>query len=205
MILTYDNILFIATIIIILIFIGYLYFGKFHLKWDQLKIKQLETFIQTNRNLSSDFNFLIGDTKKCFYNNFTKNVSYSTFLKILDIRDNSKSLNDDATKINYLNDNNDYQTFLLTILKYISYCLQGTIDSDVISTRLNDKIVGTDENKKDAYYTIAKQLNYKDYTLNQFNYLDKFYVDPVTNKSSAPVIKDFVDFLTKINKWAPKN
>jgi hypothetical protein len=204
MILTYGNILFIAIIIIILIFIGYLYFGKFHLKWDQLKIEQLETFIQTNPNLVSNFHILIEDKKKCFYNNFTKNVSYSTFLKIIDIRNNSKSLNDNA-KIKYLNDNNEYQIFLLKILKYISNCLHATIDSHVIYSHLNDKIVGNDENKKEAYDTIAKQLNEKGYTLNQFNYLDKFYVDPDTNKSSAQVIKDFVDFLTKINKWAPKN
>lgn len=221
MILTYSNIILIAIIIIVLFFILYIYFDKSHLKWDNLKVEQLENFVRNNSILIDDFNFLTEKRKKCFYDNFTENVSYPDFRNILDIRLESKNFNDED-KIQYLNDNNDYQTFILKILKYISKCLNysdikvnsnnlrsknkiNTIDSKVVYMRLNDKITGTDKIKNEASEYIAKKLNDKGYTLNEFNYLDKFYIDPYINKSSAPIIKDFVNFLTTINKWAPKN
>ena len=204
MYLSYGNIIFIAITLIIIIFITYLIISKKYSQWDEFKINKLENFIQNNSILIDDYNILTDDKKKCFYDNFTKNISYSTFSNILDIRINSNSYNNQQ-KIIYLNNNNDYQTFILNILKYISFCLNVSIDDVVVEKRLNDKITGTPDEIKQACQYIATQLNDNGYTLNQLNYLDKFYVDPVTNKSNAQVIKNFVDFLTKINKWAPKN
>jgi len=219
MILTHGSILFIAIITIILFFIIYLFYRRSYLKWDELKTNQLENFIKNNSILVDDFNFLSERKKECFFKNFIQKISYSDFQNILEIRLKTKKLNDEI-KNQYLNNNNDYQTFLIEILKCISDCLSykdntemsnglrssqnkvNNIDAKVVYMRLNDKIIGSEKTKKEASEYIAKQLNDKGYTLNELNYLDKFYVDPETNKSSAPVIKDFVDFLTKINKWS---
>lgn len=219
MILTYGKIFLISIIIIIILFfiiyfISYLY-SKYYLKWDKLKVDQLDIFMRNNNILTDDFNFLSEKKKKCFFKNFTQNVPYSEFKNVLDIRSEYKKIYD-KYKIQYLNDNNDYQTFLLKSLKFISKCLSykesnsnsllsqnkiNNIDSEVVYNRLKDKMLGSDKIKKEASEYIAKQLNDKDYTLIEFNYLYKFYIDPDKNKSSAPVIKNFVNFLTKINKW----
>ena len=101
MYLSYGNIIFIAITLIIIIFITYLIISKKYSQWDEFKINKLENFIQNNSILIDDYNILTDDKKKCFYDNFTKNISYSTFSNILDIRINSNSYNNQQ-KIIYL-------------------------------------------------------------------------------------------------------
>lgn len=198
-----DIIIYIIVFIVICVLI-YLLWNRNKNVWDEFQISQLEYFITHTTDVLNDYLFLSHKKQKCFYDNFVENVNYKEFRKILDIKDKTNSM-EVSTRIQYLMDNNDYQEFLLKILKYISLCLGVPIDRDFVYEHLNDRILGTDEEKKMACNVIAKELIRAGYTLNQFTYMDKFYVDPVNNKSNAEVIIKFVNFLKKINKWAPKN
>ena len=137
----------------------------------------------------NDFDALPRNKYDCFFKNLTKKVSYKQFQKILDIQLKSKDASDYEQ---FLNNNNDYQEFILNILKYISVCLKIEIDADAVKDHLGSKLIGNPEK-------IANQLNTK-YTLNEFSYLDKFYTEPTDNISESKVITDFLNYMDKINK-----